>query len=237
MPTGRNYQGRDGRLRLLDNSQGAAGNAATPFGYEVSFSQMDLSINYQQRPEELMRLDRQRITNDAHYQVGSEENLLTPVDVTFSMICSSQENDAIMDFIGVNFANNEGASTGDATNPWNVKGTPTAGLVTTKGRGLASDGLYAGGRIDAKGSAIKAPVFADKKKVCIDAEAIWQERDGTNLYGIRMKEMYFEPGRQSIGESADFVVFNLTASMYGEAERITAFSRARNVLKGINTLF
>lgn len=231
MATGLNYQGRDGELRFLDKSQASAGAAGTPWGLKLTFSNMDLTLNYPARPEETLRLDRQRQSSDAHYLVGDETALYDPVDVTFSALLSSQETDAILDFIGVNWAAKETANLGDATNPWNVKGTPAAGLVSTKGRGLTGDGLYGGGRIDAKGSAFQLPTFADKKKqTVVDIEVIWQERDGSNKYGLRLKEVYFEPGRQRIGEAADNVTVTLTGQMYGSAERITSFSRAMNVL-------
>ena len=52
MATGKNYQGRDGDLHLIDKTQATAGAAGTPWGLRMSFSQMDLSVNYQSRSEE-----------------------------------------------------------------------------------------------------------------------------------------------------------------------------------------
>lgn len=233
---GKNYQGRIGELRLLDNSQSSAGAAATPFGVRVIFEQMDFSSGYTMRPPELPRMNRERFDTYAHSQVGSEEDLLNPVDFTFSMVVSSTDTDYLLDFVGVNWANKEGASTGDATNPWAVKGTPSAGLKTTKARALTGDGLYAGGRIDSKGSAVKLLALADVKKVCVDVESTWTEVDTTNRWGVRLKECYFPPGSIKVNESADFVTISLTGQMYGDSQRITTFSRALNVMEG-NILF
>lgn len=237
MATGRNYQGRDGEIRFLDNSQGAQGAAATPFGIRVAFEQMDLTISPRPRPEDMIRMDRERFNDNTHLLIGSEEDLLIPTDITLGFRMSSEETDAVLQFVGFDWAGLEGASTGDATNPWAVKGTPTAGLVSTKNRALSGDGLYVGGVIDSKGSAVRLPTFADKKKVAVDIETIWNERDGSNKFGMRLKEVFFDPGRQSINESAEDVVVRLTGSLYGNASRITAFSRARDVLKGTSVLF
>lgn len=232
MATGINYQGRDGELRLIDKSQSGAGAAGTPFGHVVRFEQMDFQMQMQMRPEDLVRLDRQRISDDAHLQVGSEENMYAPVDISFSMVLSSRETDALMQFAGVDWAQKATANPNDANTAlaWTVKGTPATGLVSTKARGLSGDGLYAGGRIDSRGSIIALQGFADVKKVAVDVEVIWQERAGANKFGYRLKEVNFEPGKQQISESADYVTIRMTGSMYGEATRITSFSRAMSVL-------
>lgn len=231
-PSGLNYSGRDGEMHIIDNSQASAGAAATPWGIKVLFSQMDFNVPFQQRAEELVRLDRERITTDAHLQLGSEENMYTPVNATFSYAMSSQQVDAVLQFVGVDWAQVEGASPNAPTTPanrWTVQGTPAAGLVTTKGRALSGSGQYGGGRIDSKGSAISLLGFADKKKVAVDVEVIFQERDGARKFGYRLNEAHFAPGEQSVGESADFVIVSMTAMVYGEVERITAFARALDI--------
>ena len=232
MPSNRgiNIQGRDGELHLLDNSQASATTAATPWGFKVAFSQMDMTINFPPRPEEMTRQDRERLTTDAHYVPGSELPLMDPVDVGWTFLVSSRETDAVLQFVGVQYMGEEGA----ATSAWNVKGTPTAGLVSTKSRPLSGSGNYIGGRIDGKGSAIRLPVFGDVKKVALDVETSWTERDGSNRYGLRLKEVFFDPSAQSVGEGADQVVLNLTGRVYGEYQRLTAFTRALDVLT--NTL-
>ena len=166
-----------------------------------------------------------------------------PVPMSFSMVLSSEETDAVLEFVGVQWSQLETSVPNNTLNPWTVKGTPTAnmygttapGLKTTKGRGLTGDGLYGGGRIDSKGSAIGLRAFADKKKVAVDVEFIAQERDGARKFGYRLKEVHFPPGEQQIGESADFVTLSMNGQMYGEMQRITTFSRALNILT--NTLF
>ena len=230
MATGVNYQGRDGEMRLLDKSQASAGAAGTPWGLKVLFEQMDFQMSFQKRAEDLVRLDRQRITDDAHLQIGSEENLYQPVQCTFSTVLSSQETDAIMQFVGVDWMQKATANTADPANPWAVKGTPAAGLVSTKSRAKTGDGLYSGGRVDSKGSLVVLSTFADRKKVAVDVEVMFQERDGSNKFGYRLKEVLFEPGSQQLNESADFVMLKMTGMVYGEAQRITAFSRSMSVL-------
>lgn len=232
--TGINYQGRDGELHLIDNSMGGQTTAATPWGLKVRFEQMDFNASYQARPEELKRLDRQKLTSDAHLQIGSEENLFDPTSITFSFAMSSQETDSILQFIGVDYAQKAGGSTSAPGNTWNVKGTPTGnvGLVTTKSRQLTGSGQYVGGRVDGKGSAVALPAFADPKKVAVDVEVMWAERTSNNPFGYRCKEVHFAPDQQKIAESADFVIVNLTGMMYGEMQRITSFARAMDIMGG-----
>ena len=193
---------------------------------------MDFQAGWQARPEEVIRLDRMRITDDAHLQLGSDEILYQPVDVSFSFAMSSKETDALLQFVGVDWA--QIGHTTTAT--WQVKGTPNtgffgnAGLVSTKARALSGDGLYAGGRVDGKGSIVVLQGFSDVKKVAVDAEVIWEEASGANSFGYRLKEINFEPGRQQISESADNVIVRLTGMMYGEMQRITAFDRGMDIL-------
>lgn len=228
---GINFEGRDGELRFLDKSQAGAGASGTPRGLRVTFESMDLSITPPSRPPELSREDRERLTADAHYVVGSEMNLLDPSDVSFSAVLSTGETDAILQMVGMQWAGEEGTS----KSTWQVKGTPSGGFVSTKARGLSGDGLYIGGRIDGKGSAIQLPDFADQKKVAVDIEVTWVTRAGASAYGLRLKEVHFPPEAQRVGEAADQVTISLTGRMYGEYQRITAFSRLMDVLT--STLF
>lgn len=220
------FQGRDGELRLLDKSQSGAGANGTPWGFFVKFEQMDLTIGFQPRPEELARLDRERFTSDAHTQIGSEEPLFNGYELTFSAAMLSLEGMALAEMVGAKWAGEIGTS----TSTWKVKGTPAAGLVSTKGRAITGDGVYGGGRVDTKGSLIVLPGFADPKKVTVDVEGIWGERDGANLQGIRAKEVYFNPGSVQISESAEFVFLRMTGIVYGESQPITAFTPCLNVL-------
>jgi hypothetical protein len=226
MPTGQNYQGRDGALRLLDKSQSGAGASGTPYGLQAYFEQMDLTITFPARPDEIVRLDRERFTSDAHLQLGSEEPLFNPIDISFAFRMSSQHQDALLEFVGTKYMGLQGTN----TTAWSVKGTPAAGLTSTKGRALSGDGLYGGGRIDGKGSAVVLPPFADKKKVCVDLETTWFERDGTNRFGFRVTELFFEPSQQRVAEAADGLTVTLTGRCYGGVQPITSFSRAMDVL-------
>lgn len=230
LDAGYNYQGRDGEVRFLDKSQSAALTAGTPWGIRVAFEQMDLSLNLRPRPPQNPRLDRERFNSLAHRQLGSDDNLFQGINVTASYHMSSREQGAMLEMIGVVYMGKEGTNVADATNGWRVKGTPSAGLVSTIGRNKTGDGLYAGGIIDGKGSLVTLPAQADPKVVAVDIESIWAERDTTNTFGFRMKEAVFDPGAQRVAESNDFVTVSLNATVYGQVEPITAFSRAMNVL-------
>jgi hypothetical protein len=227
---GQNYQGRQGELRLLDNSQSGAGVQATPYGISVKFEQMNFSANPRGRPEELSRMNREQFDDCFHLQIGSEEDLVQPTEGSFSFFISSGHKDAILEFMGLKWISKEGASTADSANPWNVKGTPSGGLVTTKARALTGEGRYGGGIIDSKGSAVKLPAFADKKKVAVDIESIWFEVGNTNRWGVRAKECFFPPDQQNIGESADSVELSANFMMYGTMDFIESFTPVISVL-------
>ena len=223
---GYNYQGRDGELRFLDKSQSGAGAAGTPYGYVAHFEEMNLTLQERPRPQEFLRLDRERLNAFVHTQLGSDEPLAEGFDISFGARISSLETDALMEFVGVKFMGQGEV----AASSWNVKGTPAVGLVSTKGRAKTGDGLYGGGITDGRGSLVVLPAFADPKKVCVDVETGWAKRDGSQFFGMRLKEVNFDPGQQRIAESGDFVTLTMTGRCYGGVDHITSFSRAMDVL-------
>lgn len=230
LDAGYNYQGRDGELRLIDKSQSTAGANGTPWGVRVSFEQMDLNMNLRPRPPQNPRLDREKFNSLAHRQLGADDNLFNPITVTFGFHMSSRETTALLEMAGVVYMNKIGTNTADATNGWRVKGTPSAGLVSTINRAKSGDGLYAGGILDGKGSLVTLPAMADPKVVGVDMETIWAKRDTSEASGFRFKESVFDPGKQRIVESADYVTVSMSADVYGNVEPITAFSQAMSVL-------
>ena len=223
---GYNYQGRDGELRFLDKSQSGAGASGTPYGYIAHFEELNLTAQERPRPQEFLRLDRERLNAYAHTQLGSDEPLAEGFDITFGARLSSLETDGLLEMVGVKYmGQGEVAATA-----WSVKGTPAAGLVSTKGRQKSGDGLYGGGITDGRGSIVVLPSLADPKKVCVDMETGWAKRDSSQFFGLRFKEVLFDPGAQRYAESNDFVTITFTGRCYGGVDHITAFSRAIDVL-------
>lgn len=223
---GYNYQGRDGELRFLDKSQSGAGASGTPYGYITHFEELNLNMQFRPRPQEFPRLDRERLNSYVHTQLGSDEPLFDGFDITVGARVSSLETDGLLEFLGVKFMN-QGEALAAA---WNVKGTPAAGLQSTKGRLRTGDGLYAGGIVDGRGSLVFLPAFADPKKVAVDMETGWAKRDSSQFFGLRAREVNFDPGAQRVTESADFVTLSLTGRCYGGVDHLTGFSRAMDVL-------
>lgn len=223
---GYNYQGRDGELRFLDKSQSGQGAAGTPWGYIAHFEELNLAMQFRPRPQEFPRLDRERLNDYVHTQLGSDEPLFDGFDVTFGARLSSLETNGLLQFVGVKYMG-QGEAVASA---WNVKGTPAVGLVSTKGRAKTGDGLYGGGITDGRGSIVVLPAFADPKKVAVDVETGWAKRDASQFFGLRLKEVMFDPGAQRVTESADFVTIAMTGRCYGGVDDITTFSRAMDVL-------
>lgn len=223
---GYNLQGRDGELRLYDKSQSGAGAAGTPWAIVAHFEELNFSAQYRPRPQEFIRLDRERLNPYTHTQLGSDEPLAEGFDISFSTRLSSLEKNALLEFAGVKYMGQAEV----LASAWNVKGTPTVGLVSTKGRQKTGDGLYGGGITDGRGSVVILPPFADAKKACVDLETGWAKRDGSEFVGIRYKEVIFDPGAVRVAESGDFVTFSMTGKCYGGVDDITSFSRAMDVL-------
>ena len=229
-PMGLNYAGRDGEVHFLDKSQATATVRGTPWGIKLRFAQMDMTVMPRPRSPEAPRLDRMRLTRNGHLVSGAEDDMFLPTPVVLSFAVSSKETDAVPQFLGADWMQKGTARPSDLSMPWSVKGTPEVGLVSTKGRALTEDGMYAGGIIDGKGSLIGLPKFVDVKKVAVDMEAIWMERTRTNLFGYRLREVYFNPGAYKIVESPDYVIIGILGWVYGGLQRISQFTRALNVL-------
>jgi len=74
------FTNRDGELRLYDGTE-------TPFYLPVLFSGGDFTGPLgPPRVEEILVLDRRKMTGQAHYIKGSDEALLEPVPVSFSAL-------------------------------------------------------------------------------------------------------------------------------------------------------
>lgn len=222
---GYNLQGRDGELRLLDKSQSGAGAGGTPWAIVGHFEELNFNAQFRPRPQEFIRLDRERLNSYTHTQLGSDEPMAEGFDITFSTRLSSLEKNALLEFAGIKYM-----GLGESAQTWNVKGTPAVGLVSTKGRLKSGDGLYGGGIVDGRGSIVVLPAFADARKTCVDLETGWAKRDGSEFVGFRYREVLFEPGAQKLGETADLITFSLTGRCYGGVDDITSFSRAMDVL-------
>lgn len=69
---------------------------------------------------------------------------------------------------------------------------------------------------------VSTPAFADETgKYAYRVEVKW---DGDTDYGFRYEEVYFQPGQQTISESANGVMLSMTGLIYGDVTRITAFT-------------
>jgi len=68
---------------------------------------------------------------------------------------------------------------------------------------------------------VTTPPFKDTDKFAYRVELKW---DGSTDYGFRYEEVYFQPGQQTVAESANAVMLNMTGLIYGDVTRISAFT-------------
>lgn len=190
------FQGYDGELRLYDY-----GTGGTSHYLEVLFCEMDFSGPVSRgRNEERLVMDRGKFDSNAHYVQGTDDDIYAAMPFSFSCRLADTVNTRVLaDWIG--------------------------GVTSITNAGGGATTLYSwGGLTDIKardGSAVSVPNFTDAVKMRYRVECLW---DGTNDYGTRYEEVYFNPNNQTITESPDGLMLNCNGQIYGDVTRITAFS-------------
>lgn len=187
------YIGKKGNIRWYDAT-------GTPFFVDSLYDQMDFTGPFgRARPEEILVLDRANLTSDACYVQGSDEAILEPLEISFSLRLSVTLRQKLRDVLNI-----------DGDTPWDVGGNT---WVTTKG----TTNLIAG-----DGSSVTTPTFSDTFKQANNLEILWDE--GANDIGLQYAEVYWPPEQQNPAEGEDNVTVSLTGLVYGTIIEITAFT-------------
>ena len=208
------YYGKNGELRLYDAT--GLPTPGTQYYIPLFFSEMNLVVpEGANRPEEMIRFNRGKLDAYAHYIQGLDDPILEPATVTTSFrLLSGTNKDWIHQFLGIRFAAGQ-----DST--WKTGTGGAITLVTTKGTSVGRpDGLV--------GTLVTLPQFTDPKKKCVNLECLWDDLTG-NKVGRKLTEVYFRPGEQSLNESADAVMVQLSGQVYGQIASITDFSTGTEV--------
>lgn len=194
------FTGRDGRLRLYDGT-------ATPYFLEIAFVNADFRAPMNRpRPEEIVVLDRGRITSAAHYILGAGDPILQPVQLSFSFRLHNTEP---------NYRRFRQALNVDMPSAWTV-GAFT--WVTTKGTTTVISDNPEGV------TNVTTNPFVDPRKRCVNVEVLWADPGGSADVGSKFGEVYFPPNEQNLAEGADDVMIQATGYIYGGITEITAFT-------------
>ena len=184
------FTNKSGKLRLYDGT-------ATPFYLQLDFDLGDYSAPMgAPKTEEILVLDRNKMTGDAHYIEGGDDALMASVPLTFSAyIVDKTQCIYLLDWIDVM---NGGLS---ATINGNT-------IVTTK-EDTQRDGSN------------NNPAFADSGKLCCNVE---YKLDGGTDRVWHFNEVWFPGDQQQISEAEDGVTIALNGLICGTITRDTSWS-------------
>lgn len=193
------FTNRDGKIRFYDAT------TLTPFYLELIFDNGDIDGPMgEPKAEEIVVLDKGKVTPHAHCITGPEDGILAPLDVTFSLLLTDQNySDYFLDWL---------EAMQDGT------GSPTVNLhpiVTTKGT--------------TKRGGVNTLSFGDLTKLACNIEYLLFQDGGVNNQGWRYAECFFHLDQCKVNVSEESVVINATAKCYGEVKRISAFTTGTDI--------
>ena len=187
---------REAKLRIYDGT-------GTPYYLQFELDSGDFNGPMgQPRQEEQLVLNRGSMDSNAHYVKGSDEPLLEPLPVSFSL--PVRDDDQTINILDLLTAGQDGGST-----------TVNSNTVTTTKEDTQRDGSN------------NNPAFADTNKLTFNIEYLI-ETGGTDL-GLKYAEVFFPLEQQSISEAEDGIILNLSGMCYGTITRITSFTAGTDV--------
>jgi len=145
------------------------------------------------RPEETLVLDRMKFDSNSHFVQGSDSAIADPLSMSFTFRAFDR-------LAGREIIN------------WLASHKPTTSetlLSTLKGY----SGLY-----DYAGTYWKTNDFTDTSKVCFDVEVKYTPDAGGGPLCIKLHEVLFNQGDQTLNEGEDAVNISLTGNCYGSID-------------------
>jgi len=187
---------RDGKIRLYNDT-------GTPYYLELDLDMGDFNAPIgAPLTDEILILDRGKMSADAHYIEGDEYKLMEPVDLSFSVkVRDDAQTGYLLDVIDVL---NKSGSTTVNSNTWATTEADTQ-----------RDGSN------------NNPVFADANKGTLDIHYLL-DTGGTDR-GWRWNECYIPINEVSFAEGDAENVISIAAKCYGTIARITAWLAGTNV--------
>ena len=201
------YSGRDGELRLYDNSGtawfgGGAGSAGTPYYHQVRFE----NLNFTGPAAKPRPPDPIVVTAGGYVHVPDSEAyeavFYEPLPFSFSCLINDIDRIKLRDAL-CNI---------DLKSPWTVGGKQ---WTSTKGKGsiIMPDGTFQGTR-----------AFSDTKKVAVDMQLLFRNVQAVTSHGMNYEEIYVPPQDVEMTESADSIELSIKGLIYGDIDPITAFT-------------
>lgn len=178
-----------------------ASGGTGPYYVQVLFTDANLTFPLGRgKTEEMLVMDRTNFDSNSHYVQGGDEAIMEALPM--SVTCK--------------FADTAQAS---YLRDW------LSGVTIINSKTLAT--TKASSSVTIQGTAVTTPGFADATKMTYDVEILW---DGSNDYGFKLMEVYFEPREQTITEGEDGVAISINGLIYGQISgAITAFSSGTSI--------
>jgi len=189
------FTNRSGKIRIFDGT-------ATAKYLEVDFDAADFSGPIgRPRTEELLKLDRGRVTADAHYIEGPEDKIMEPLTISFgALLTDLTVTDYLLDWLEIL----NGATA-----------TINGHTITTTKEDTQNDGSN------------NNPPFADSGKLTCNVEIFF---DGvTTDQGYQYNEVYFPLDQCTLSEGDDSIPVALSGLVYGTIGRISAFTSGDSI--------
>jgi len=196
------FTNKKGKLRLYDG-------AGTPYYLEIDFDAGDFSGPLgQAKTEEILVLDRNNMTGDAHYIEGGDDRIMEPFPITFSaFVVDKTQCKYLLDWL-------EQMSNGDSASPVQSSSTVNSKTLTSTKEDTQRDGSN------------NNPAFRDGTKMCSNVE---YRLDGSADIVWHYNEVNFPLDQQSLSEAEDGVSISLNGMCYGTVTRDTGFTSGSNV--------
>ena len=162
--------------------------------YEVVFALMNLTApEGNNRPEELVRLNRGQLDSKAHYVQGLDDPIVQPApQISFGALLDSIYNKTALPLVLA--VGNPGIAT------W-----PASGISTKTDTQLPA-GLT--------GTLVNTPPFTDPTKKALCVQVTWDDLAGSRVFR-EYNETYIPSGGVTLTEAPDSLTLQLTGGIYG----------------------
>jgi len=193
---------KQGKLRLIDGT-------ATPIYLEIDFDEGNFSGPLgAPKVEEILVLDRNKMTADAHYIEGSDEKLMGPFTITFSFfIVDKTQSGYLLDWL-------DECSNGDSASPPQATNAINANTLTSTKEDTQRDGSN------------NNPAFRDGTKLTSNLDL---KLDMSTDIVFHYNEVWFPMDEQMLSEGEDGTRVSLTGYVYGTFTRDSTFRGTTNI--------